>query len=72
MIAVASGELCKQHVKVKVESVLEHLSYICGCHLSDIEATDDIENVLSLVDIRRRNLNCKTPIEIPYYNSRKR
>ena len=50
-------------VRAAVEAQLELLWYCCGSVFCDIESADD---VLQKVNVRQ-NLNCQTPIEIPYY-----
>ena len=47
----------------RVASELENLSYSCGSLFADInvDETNDVVNV-------RGNINCKSPIEVPYYS----
>lgn len=53
----------------EVERELQNLWYTCGCVFTDTDRESDDEtnvNIFSLIRVRR-NLNCRSPIEKPYY-----
>ena len=52
--------------KSGVKNILQDILYSCGSGLQEIEHDD--HSVLHKV-FTRMNLNCASPIEIPYYNT---
>ena len=57
----------KTVVRDRIASELENLSYTHGSLFADINK-DDTNDFLSFVNVRA-NLNCNSPIEVPYYGA---
>ena len=46
---------------------LDGLEYTCGSTFTDVDCEEG--HVLSLVHVRQ-NLQCRTPVEVPYYSAK--
>ena len=65
MVCYAKNKIFQKNKSI-IERELEELQYTCG---SSFDAIDGYENSsLSLIHVRK-NIDCKSPIEVPYYGA---